>query len=890
MQETRLVIPLDTIQDTDAAATGAKALSLARMYRIGLSVPAGFCVTAAAYSEHLSNRKIMPKLETALERLAETEAESRGDILSGIRQAIIEPSLSVELREEIESHYSMLGAERVAVRSSATAEDLPGHSFAGLYDTYLGAADLDDCIEAIKKCWASLWTERAYEYRQKNGIDYLKINMAVIVQSLVLADASGVLFTADPVTGRSDQLIIEACFGLGNTLVSSRVTPDRFVLNKRNLKVVSKTISEKKIKSVVDEHGLLKEQILPADRAPTLSIDKSTARKLAKLVRKIEAEFGCPQDIEWAVCSGDIFFLQSRPITTLPAEKTREDRQVWTSLNVGEVVPDVTTPVTWSMVQVLLDHLFEQISGLISINLGDNPLYGLIAGRLYFNINTGIGLFKNFLPRLQHYDYDLNKVFGGEQGRMYELGRLDIQDADIPDLEFSAVKTILKLPVSFYRIVSHNLKRGELFVADMRSKNERLQNLDVVAMSEEKLLAHSAALTTDGIEFARGILYITTGLIAFPCLHKVCSKWLGDKDGAIANKLLAGVGDMDSAEAGHDLWQLAKKADELSDVRPHIVSGSNWRTVRAKLSETQPGNKFLKSWCEFMNEHGHHCRGEVEVFNPRWSETPDYILSLVREYLAGIDKSNPVENHTKRAQQREQLTGHCRQRLKNPVKRVIFDYLLARAQRGAVLRENWKSQGVRYIARFRTILIELGERLYTRGALASPDDIFFLKLEEIEPVTRNRANFNVSKTIASRRAQYEKNKSLTPPPVVVGRFDPDTYVLEPLGDNVEVLNGLAVSPGVVTGKARVILRADTDGRVMAGEILVAPFTDPGWTPYFVPAAGIVMDQGGLLSHGSIIAREYGIPAVVNVGPATRIIKTGQCVQVDGNHGEVRIIR
>jgi pyruvate,water dikinase len=456
-------------------------------------------------------------------------------------------------------------------------------------------------------------------------------------------------------------------------------------------------------------------------------------------------------------------------------------------------------------------------------------------------------------------------------------------------LEFSAVKTILKSPVSLYRILSHNLKKGELFVADMRSKNERLLSLDIAAMSEEQLLVHSGDLTADGIEIARGLAYIATGLIAFLCLRKVCGKWLGDKDGTIANKLLAGMGDMDSAEAGHDLWRLAKKADELSDIRPLIVSGNDWSTVRAELSKAQPGNKFLKSWCEFMNEHGHHCRGEMELLNRRWSETPDYILSLVGEYLAGIDKSNPVENQTERAQQREQLSGYCRQRLKNPIRRFIFNYLLDRAQRGAVLRENWKSQGVRYIARFRRILIELGQRLCTRGTLASPDDIFFLKLEEIEPVTQNRADFDVNKAIASRRAQYEKNKTLTPPPVVVGRFDPDTYIPEPVDENAEVLNGLAVSPGVATGKARVVLRADTDERVMAGEILVAPFTDPGWTPYFVPAAAIVMDMGGLLSHGSIIAREYGIPAVVNVGPGTKVIKTGQTIEVDGNQGVVTIV-
>ncbi|MHC4478108.1 MAG: PEP/pyruvate-binding domain-containing protein [Planctomycetota bacterium] len=863
MQKNVLLIPLKAIGDSDKDRLGAKAFYLARMARIRLRVPPGFCLTSEAYKRHLQSHSLLPNLDSNLDRLKDATDQTKLKILSDIRQAIVAAPLADQLADQIENDYRSLGTECVAVRSSATAEDLPGHSFAGLHDTYLGVTGLDNCIDAIKKCWASLWTDRAYEYRQKNGLDHLTIGMAVIVQLQIAAEASGVIFTADPVTGRSGQVIIEGSFGLGDLLVSGKVNPDRFVINKQNLKIVSKTISEKKIKSVLDEQGSVREQAVVAEQRSVACVDDHIVRELTACAKRLETKFGCPQDVEWALRGKEIFLLQSRPITTLPAEKTWQDRQVWT--------------------------LFEQISGLISVKLGDNSFYGLIAGRLYFNINTGIGLFKNFLPRLQHYDYDLNKAFGGEQGKMYDLGRFDIQDADVPDLQFSRLKTILKSPISLYRILSHNLKKGERFVADMSSKNERLQRMDVVAMSEQELLAHSAALTTDGIQFADGILYIATGLITFPLLHKVCSKWLADNDGTIANKLLAGVGDMDSAEAGHDLWRLAKKAHECPDVRTLIVAGKRWKTVRQKLCQTKAGNEFLKSWDEFITRHGHHCRGEMELSNPRWSQTPDYILSVLREYIGGIDEAEPLQNRAKRAQQRGQLSEHCRQRLKNPLKRFIFNYLLTRAQRGCVLRENWKSQGVRYIARFRKTLIELGDRLYARGVIAAPDDIFFLELEEIEPVTQGTARFDVRETISTRRAEYEKDKSMTPPPVVIGKFDPHSFIPEAVNTDVEVLNGLAVSPGVVTGKARVIVISDTDQHVLAGEILVAPFTDPGWTPYFVPAAAIVMDQGGLLSHGSIIAREYGIPAVVNVGSATKIIKTGQTIAVDGNRGLVRIL-
>ena len=469
------VVPLDVTQNIDRMAVGSKAMSLVLMNRIGLPVPPGFCVLGTAFREHLEENNLFTRIKPTVDELGTASPTARRSLLVGIRQAIIEAPLAEHLRNEIENHHRMLGADRVAVRSSATVEDLPGHSFAGQYDTYLGVADLVGCLEAIKKCWASLWTERAYDYRERNGFDHLSADMAVIVQGLVPAEASGVLFTADPVTGRSDRLIIEACFGMGEALVSGKVTLDRFLLSKRDLRVLSHSVSEKAIQSVLDGAGGVVEQAVDPNLANTHCINETIARRLGALAKKAEFAFGSPQDMEWAVKGAELLFLQSRPITTLPSAKSWEDQQVWTNANTGEVLPDVVTPMSWSMASMLVMAIF------------------------------------NFVP--------------------------------------------------------------------------------------------------DAVE-----------------------------------------------------------------------------------------------------------------------------------------------------------------------------------------------------------------------------------------------------------------------------------------ESVELLTGLAVSPGVVTGPARVILRANTDEQVLAGEILVAPFTDPGWTPYFLPTAAIVMDQGGLLSHGSIVAREYGIPAVVNVGPATKIIQTGQTIQVDGNSGVVKIIR
>lgn len=851
------VVQLNDACRIEPEVIGPKASSLLHLSRIGLTVPPGFCVTAQAYCHHLKVHNLIPRITSTL--------SSAGNVLSAdlkdLRESIIQARLDTELTELIARHYAQLDGDSVAVRSSATAEDLGDHSFAGQYDTYLGIEKLEDCLEAILKCWASLWTERAYEYRQKNDFDHFAVNMAVIVQSLVEADASGVIFTADPVNGYKSRIIIEAVGGLGDSLVSGKATPQRFVVARKKCRIVSKNLTSESC------------------------ITDSVVKKLSKLGKKIEKHFDSPQDIEWAISGNKIFFLQSRPITVIPLQKSWEDRQVWTNGNTGEVVPDVVTPVTWSVMQTILEPLFGSVFDLLCVESGDNSIVGLVAGRIYFNINTCIGGMRH-LPRWRRIDF--TAALGGEHGKMYELGQLDVPDEDIPDISGSFVKMMLKLPVALLRIFSYRPKKSQALLDKMAGRNKQLRSLDISAMPEEELVDRLTAIVTEDI-YTWDLMYLLSAILPLPFFYLICSKWLKDNDLCIANRLLSGLGGMDDANAGLDLWRLAQKAHEDAETEKVILGSDEWRIARAKISEIEEGYKFLQMWDAFMTQHGHHCRGELELLNRRWFERPDYILSLIRNYLNSIEQLDAVENFKKLAMEREQLAEHCRQRLKNPIKRCLFNYCLQRAQTGSVLRENFKSEVVRQLMVLRKMLVELGQRLDKRGIIENADDIFFLRFEEIKPVTQSKADFDIKKTVASRRQEYEKNISVTPPNVVFGKFNPDDYTPDAVDTNAEILNGLAVSSGVVTGKARVILKADTDEQVLPGEILVAPFTDPGWTPYFIPAAAIVMDIGGMLSHGSIIAREYGIPAVVNVGPATKIIKTGQTIQVDADRGIVRIL-
>jgi pyruvate,water dikinase len=385
------------------------------------------------------------------------------------------------------------------------------------------------------------------------------------------------------------------------------------------------------------------------------------------------------------------------------------------------------------------------------------------------------------------------------------------------------------------------------------------------------------------------LLYLVTPTPALPVFHKACRDWLGDPDLTLGYRLFSALGGMPTAEAGLALWRLAVLAHADHETEVVLCSEMGWPHVRAALCQTEHGRRFLAAWDAFMTEHGHHCRGELELFNARWSETPDYILGLVRGYLHSMGRSDPEENQRRLADERERLTEQCRRRLKNPIKRWIFSRSLRRAQRLAVNREELKNQAVREITLLRRVLLTLGRRLQHRGILSRDDDIFFLEIPEIEPVALGRASFNWRERIAGRRREYEQNRKLAPPPVVIGRFDPNAPHGPAADAGAQCLSGIPVSPGIVTGPARVILRTDDHEQVLPGEILIAPFTDPAWTPYFVTAAGVVMDQGGILSHGSIIAREYGLPAVTNVGSATRVIRSGDLVQVDGNCGRVTVL-
>ena len=650
--------------------------------------------------------------------------------------------------------------------------------------------------------------------------------------------------------------------GLGEGLVQGTVQPERMVVEKQTGRVL-----------VSPENEML---------------SSATLENLCDLARRTERLFSAPQDIEWAQRDGRLFLLQSRPITTKAPVKTWEDRQIWSNFNTGEVAPDVMAPITWSLWQSLLGGaVLRSTFRLLGADVRRAPLVGLVAGRLYFNANTAMAGLKPFSFLLEGATI-LFQAVGGGQAEAYRQ-TLAIPPEDLPDLGFRWPKYIFSWPRILFDLITHLPHHGEAWMARFKARTDELVRMDVEAISTPELIRFCVRLIREPFQGV-DLLYLATPAAVLPLFQKAFRDWLGNPDMTLGYRLFSALGGMPTAEAGLALWRLAVLARADRDTEAAVCSESGWPQVRATLQRTESGQRFLAAWDTFMAEHGHHCRGELELFNARWSETPDYVLGVVRGYLRSIGQSNPLENQRQLAGERERLTEQCRRRLKNPIKRWIFSHSLRRAQKLAVFREELKNQGVRQFAFARRVLLTLGQRLKEQGILSCPDDIFFLEISEIEPVAMGSASFDWRERIELRRREYEKNLKLNPPPLVVGKFDPNTPAWPVANAGAKFLTGNPVSPGIVTGPARVILRADNHEQVLPGEILIAPFTDPAWSPYFITAAGVVVEQGGVLSHGSIVAREYGLPAVTNVASATRVIRTGDLVQVDGNRGCVSVLK
>jgi rifampicin phosphotransferase len=827
----KAVIPLDDAA-ADLATAGGKGASLARLTRAGLPVPGGFHVTTAAY------RAFVAGFQDEILRAAAADPGS-------IPALFAAHEVPGPIAGEILRAYEALGRDvPVAVRSSATAEDLPDMSFAGQQDTYLNIRG-DALLDAVRRCWASLWNPRAIAYRDTNGVPHDDVALAVVVQELVDADAAGVMFTADPVTGARDDTVINASWGLGEAVVGGQVTPDTIVVS--GGAVTSARLGDKQVMTVRTETGT-EERPVPAGLRDAAVLDDAEAVRLAALGARVQDLYGTPMDVEWTRRDGDFAIVQARPITGIrpPLEEWNDSLKgdyLWTGGNLGEAIPDVMTPITWSYVRLFIGEAMSAAS------IPGFDLVGNIGGRFYMNLSV------------------VHSIAGalGMSGRLSAVeqvfGKLPpgLEVPRVPASRWEIIRRVLPMAVRLQGRVRQNLKGMRAFLDTSRRRCEELRD--------------RVAATTSGAELAD--LWereIRPHLVTACRMLEAAGRQGGSTLVYTRDRLYRMMGEAD-AEA---MLTGVNAEGELASMGP--VMGLS-RLARGEITRD-----------EFARGYGHRGPHEFEVSIPRPGEDPAWIDAQ----LAGL-RDLGADTQALLARQREaREAAWARFAQRYPGKEARMRARVRRWNAVVRDRESTRSETMRAFWVLRAFTVRAGE------LTGAGDDVFHLYLEELLDLLRgDRAALE---RVPSRRATHERYAALPPYPVlIVGHFDPVRWAADP-GRRADVydargpgtpvsdtVTGFPGAPGVVEGVARVIAGPEDGERLKPGEILVTTLTNVGWTPMFPRAAAVVTDMGAPLSHASIVARELGIPAVVGTGNATMRLRDGDRIRVDGERGTVELL-
>lgn len=840
------VVDLAELGRTQVAEVGGKGAGLAELTRIdGVRVPPGFCVTAGAYRRIVTGT---PELDSLLDRLAALGPDQReaiGAVSAQIRQVIEQIPVPEDLATAVRDALARIRArDGYAVRSSATAEDLPTASFAGQHDSFPGIDGEPAVLEHIRRCWASLFTERAVLYRRRNGFDHRRVQMAVVVQAMMHPTASGVLFTADPVTAHRRTAVVEAVRGLGDALVSGQVNPDSFTV--RDGEVTARTV-------VAEPPALSDPQVLA----------------LTALGRRIEAHLGRPQDIEWCLVGEDLHVVQSRPITTLfPVPETDdEDFHLYLSVGHQQMMTDAMTPLGLSVWQLTTARPMAEAGGRLFVDVA--PALAAPGSRA------------SMLDALAESD----PLIGDALRTVLDRGDLD------------RVAPVERLPAAFGSTEQDPVETDpalvEEFIARSRASLDTLRR-EIGTRSGPALFD----LVRDDIAELRRTLFdprslqvIMAGMDAARWLNSHLQEWLGERNAA--DTLTRSVPHNVTSEMGLALL-------EVADVmRPHPAVVELLRRVELtgtddgfldELATVAGGPAARDALRGFLDEYGMRCPGEIDITRPRWSERP---AALVPPLLGHIDNQAPgagarrVELGRRQATAKEnEVLQRLRELPDGTVRAERTKRMIDRLRAFAGYREYPKFGMIcRYFV-YKQALLREAERLVEAGVVHEVDDVFQLRFDEFQEAVRtHRADEHL---IAARRSEFRSFQSLTPPRVSTSDGEVITGSYRRTGLPPGALPGLAVSAGTVQGRARVVTdmaRADLG----AGNILVTAYTDPSWTPLFLGIAGLVTEVGGLMTHGAVIAREYGLPAVVGVPGATRLIRDGQQVRVHGTEGYVELL-
>jgi pyruvate,water dikinase len=900
---------IESIVPRRSEGFGGKARGLAALARAGFPVPAAYALAGDAAAAHAAvalppGDRIEALLEAPESAVSAARLES---IAARVRAQPLEPQLAAALRDAFRD-LRRSGARSLAVRSSSTREDEQAASGAGLHLTKLGVSSEEELLDAVRACWASVYSPHVLAYlrtiTRESGAPMaaqtpaeLEAKVGVVLQAMVPADVAGVLFTVNPLTADGGEMVLNAAYGLGSLVVDGRVSPDTYRIDKATGAVRDRIIGEKKLRAVVVPdasadvgEGVLagvgvREEDVPPSLAKAEALEPYQLDALVALGRRIEAHFGDARDVEWAYARGTLYVLQARPVTTIAgrvpprrAQRARSKKAaahapvVWSNVNVGEALPGVATPLTWSILSKFSELGFRRAFGSLGCSVPrDAELVGDFRGRIYLNLSEFMGILSQ-VPGLR--PRTLLALGGG--------GEAEVLEADVPPRGHAAF--LARLPFTFARFVRENAaitSRVAAFEESFVVERARLGSVDLRILAPAAL-AHALRDVERLLDDTGAIMLTCYGnlLGAVVLLNKVLDVVARDHSDALQRDLIAGLADVESAAPGLALWHIAEMARADAPARALLVEGD----PHALRVEQLPEGATRRALQRFLEAHGGRGAREAEISEPRWREDPSLLFATLRAHLlrpAGA--LGPLDLERRRRAVREAAEAELTARAPL-VALPAVRHLLALVQRFVRLRERLRARVTEVLGLFRAVALEAGHRIDVKEA-CGPDAAFFLTLDEVRALLEGRLGF-VAPLVRARRIQYLRDVALPDPPDTFIGFPPPAPELPAV---TGTLRGLAASSGCVTARARVLLSPAHAGELLAGEVLVAPYADVGWSPLFLVAAAIVTDLGGPLSHAAIIAREYGVPSVMNVKSGTRALRTGDLLEVDGDRGTVRVV-
>ncbi|USK67327.1 phosphoenolpyruvate synthase [Peribacillus frigoritolerans] len=867
------VLEFREIDKTKQMVVGGKGMNLGECSRIdGILVPEGFCVTTEAFKRVIGEND---ELHQLLDQLAVQKVDERkriSEISRKIRDLIEGIEIDKGIEEDIDRCLLTFGFEHAyAVRSSATAEDLPFASFAGQQDTYLNIKGKDAILQHISKCWASLFTDRAVVYRMQNGFDHREVYLSVVIQRMIFPQASGILFTADPVSSNRKVLSIDASFGLGEALVSGLVSADNYKVQEG--RIVEKKISTKKLAIYArKEGGTVEKEIEPGQQVLSTLSDEQVL-ELERVGRKLEAHFGCPQDIEWCLVDDTFYIVQSRPITTLYPipEANDQENHVYVSVGHQQMMTDAMKPLGLSFWLLTTPAPMRKAGGRLFVDVTHMVASSDSRNMLVEAMGQHDPLMKDALINIIERGDFIKSLPNDKQEQSSGKSNKSVSSAD-------SRAQIENDP----KIVSDLIKRSQTSIEELKQNIQTKSGSDLFEFILED------------IQILKKILFdpqssavFMAAIDASSWINEKMNKWLGEKNAA--DTLSQSVPNNITSEMGLALLDVADVIRPYPGVIDYLqqVKDDNFMDELVKFDG---GQETQDAIYDYLGKYGMRCTGEIDITKTRWSEKPTtlvpVILSNIKNFEPNVSNRKFEQGRQEALKKEQEILDRLKQLPDGEQKAEETKRMISLIRNFIGYREYPKYGMVNRYFVYKQALLKEAEQLVQTNVIHEKEDMYYLTFEELQEVVRtNKLDYQI---ISKRKDEYKLYEKLTPPRVITS--DGEIIVGEYKRGNLmaEAIVGLPVSSGVIEGRARVILNME-DANLEDGDILVTTFTDPSWTPLFVSIKGLVTEVGGLMTHGAVIAREYGLPAVVGVVNATKLIKDGQRIRVNGTEGYIEIL-